>query len=71
LNSKLLPETTALRLSGFIVIMHWYHLPKVKHNEDAVREYERGESQKLGGWIKRLVIALPFILLVLWLILHK
>ena len=51
--------------------MHWYHLPKVKHNENAVREYERGESQKLGRWIKRLVIALPFILLIGGLILHK
>ena len=55
----------------YIVTMHWYHLPKVKHNEDAVREYERGESQRLGRWVKCLVIALPFTLLIGWLILHK
>ncbi|MFZ1041139.1 MAG: hypothetical protein WCA79_18195 [Anaerolineales bacterium] len=43
----------------------------MKHNEDAVREYEHGESQKLERRIKRLVVALPFILLIGWLILHK
>ena len=49
--------------------MHWFHLPKVTHNEDAIREYELRESQKLGRWIKGIVIiGLPVILLVIWLI---
>jgi hypothetical protein len=52
--------------------MHWYDLPKVTHNEDAIREYDRAESQRLGRWIKRLLFAaIPLVLLILWLIYHK
>jgi hypothetical protein len=71
LNSPSPAKSSAPALPNFIVTMHWYHLPKVKHNEDTIREYEHGESQKLGRWIKLLVIALPFILLIVWLILRK
>ena len=46
--------------------MHWFHLPKIIHDEDVIREYEYGESQKLGRWIKWLLIALPIILLIIW-----
>ena len=52
--------------------MHWYHIHKTIHNEDAIREYEREESRRLGRWIKRLLFAaIPLILLILWFIYHK
>jgi len=50
--------------------MHFDFLPKVTHNEDAVREYEREENHRIRRWLKRLVIALPFILLIVWLYFH-
>jgi hypothetical protein len=46
--------------------MHWNHLPKVLHNEDTIREYERGESKKIGRWIKWLMIILSLILILVW-----
>lgn len=48
--------------------MHWYHLPKVIRNADAIREYEHGESKRIGRYVKRFVfIALLMILLfVVW-----
>ena len=47
--------------------MHWENLPKVTHNEDAIREYERAESEKIGKFLKRFsLLALPVSLLILW-----
>lgn len=47
--------------------MHFDFLPKVTHNEDVIREYERVENKKTGRWIKRaVVIALPVILFIVW-----
>ena len=47
--------------------MHWENLPKVTHNEDAIREYERLESKRIGKWLKGLfLILLPLILLSFW-----
>ena len=49
--------------------MHWYHIHKKTYNEDAIREYERAESRKIGKWIKRLLlVAIPVTLLIIWLI---
>jgi len=49
--------------------MHFDFLPKVTHNEDVIREYERVENKRIGRWIKRVVvIALPVILLIVWII---
>ena len=49
--------------------MHWEKLPEVKHNEDAVRDYEREESQRIAKLIKRAIwIALPLALLITWLL---
>ncbi len=50
--------------------MHWESLPKVTHNEDAVREYERAESRRIKRWLLRLVIALPILILIGWLLFH-
>ncbi len=50
--------------------MHWFELPKDKRNEDAIRDYEREESRKIAGWLKRFpVIAFPlvlFIAIIVW-----
>ena len=44
--------------------MHWEVLPKVIHNPDAVREYERQESRRIGRHIRRiLLIAVPIVLI--------
>ena len=52
--------------------MHWEDLPRVNHNEDAVREYERTESQALGRWIKRAAFVLvPLAALIAWFLFHK
>ncbi|HUH97178.1 MAG TPA: hypothetical protein VLZ89_07465 [Anaerolineales bacterium] len=48
--------------------MHWFHIPKKIHNENAIREYEREESRKLGRWIKWLVLPVLLILLAIWLL---
>ena len=49
--------------------MHWFHISKTTHNEDAIREYERAESQKIWRWIKRVaIIVVPLALLILWFI---
>ena len=48
--------------------MHFDFLPKVTHNEDVIREYECGEAKRIARWLKRLVIALPVILLIIWLV---
>jgi hypothetical protein len=49
--------------------MHWENLPKVTHNEDAIREYEQEESQRIAKWLKRAVwFALPIALVIVWLI---
>ena len=51
--------------------MHWEKLPKVVHNEDAVREYEQEESKRIAKLLKRAVwIALPVALLIGWLLWH-
>jgi hypothetical protein len=50
--------------------MHFDFLPKVTHNEDAIREHERRESRRIARLLKRLVIVLPFILLIAWLCFH-
>ena len=48
--------------------MHWEVLPKVTHNPDAVREYERQESRRIGRTIRRLLlIVVPSaLILVVW-----
>ena len=49
--------------------MHWENLPKVTHNEDAVREYEQMESRRIGKFLKKLAfLVLPVILLLIWLL---
>lgn len=52
--------------------MHWNFLPKVIHNADEVREYERQESKRINRFVKRFVlIVLPVILiLAVWLLLR-
>jgi hypothetical protein len=51
--------------------MHFDFLPKVIHNEDAIREYEREESGRVKRWVKRFVLAaIPVLVLVAWLILR-
>ncbi len=50
--------------------MHFDFLPKVTHNGDAIREYERGENQRIKRWLKRLAFFLPAVLLLAWLLLH-
>lgn len=50
--------------------MHFDFLPKVTHNEDAVREYERDENRRIKRWVKRFAIFLPIVLLIAWLVLH-
>jgi len=51
--------------------MHWENLPKVTHNEDAIREYEREESKKIAKWLKRLALfVFPVVLLILWVLHH-
>ena len=32
--------------------MHFDFLPKVTHNEDAIREHERQESRRIRRWLK-------------------
>lgn len=46
--------------------MHWEFLPKVIHNKEAIREYEREESRRLGRWLKFLIAGLPILLIILW-----
>jgi len=47
--------------------MHWDNLPKVTHNEDAIREYEQEESRRITKLIKRLAwIILPIALAIAW-----
>ena len=47
--------------------MHWENLPKVTHNEDAVREYEREENRRFAKLLKRAAwITLPVALLIAW-----
>ncbi len=46
--------------------MHFDFLPKVTHNEDAIREYERRENQRIKRWLKRLALLIPLILLIAW-----
>ncbi len=49
--------------------MHWFHISKTTRNEDAIREYERAESQKIWRWTKRVaIVAIPLALLILWFI---
>ena len=49
--------------------MHWENLPKVTHNEDAMREYERAESKRIGKWLKMpALFILPLVLLILWIL---
>ena len=52
--------------------MHWEKLPRVIHNADEIREYERQESQRFNRYIRRLIyIALPLmILLMAWIFLR-
>ncbi len=50
--------------------MHFDFLPRVTHNEEAIREYERAENQRIKRWLKRLALLVPLILLLAWLILH-
>ena len=46
--------------------MHWYHLPKVIHNADAIREYENQESKQMSRYVKRLVLILIPVILILF-----
>lgn len=47
--------------------MHWENLPKVVHNEDAIREYEREESQRIAKLLKRAAwIVIPMALAIIW-----
>jgi hypothetical protein len=47
--------------------MHWEKLPKVTHNEDAVRAYEREENQQIVRVLKRAGwIILPVALVIAW-----
>ncbi len=47
--------------------MHWEKLPKVTHNEDAIREYEREESKQIMKSLKRAAwIILPVALVIAW-----
>lgn len=47
--------------------MHWENLPKVVHNEDAIREYERGESKRIAALLRRAAwIVIPVALAILW-----
>ncbi len=50
--------------------MHFDFLPKVTHNEDAIRELERQESRRIARWLKRILIPLPIVLLLIWLFFH-
>ncbi|MCI0555719.1 MAG: hypothetical protein L0287_32635 [Anaerolineae bacterium] len=51
--------------------MHWENLPKVTHNEDAIREFERVESKRIEKWLKRFaLLVLPLVLLILWILSH-
>jgi len=51
--------------------MHWEFLPKVTHNEDAIREYEREESNIIGKWLRRLALfVLPVVLVIIWILRH-
>jgi hypothetical protein len=52
--------------------MHFDFPPKVVHNENAIREYEREENKRVGRWIKWLVlILLPVIFIAGWLLIHR
>ncbi len=51
--------------------MHFDFLPKVTHNEDAIRELEREENQRIKRWLKRLALLIPAILLLAWLLLRS
>jgi hypothetical protein len=50
--------------------MHFDFLPKVIHNEDAIRDYEREENRRLKLRIKWLIFAIPVVLVIVWLILR-
>jgi hypothetical protein len=50
--------------------MHWFHIPRVIHNEDAIREYERAESRRIGRLLRWLLLGLPLIVLGAWLLLR-
>jgi hypothetical protein len=50
--------------------MHFDFLPKVAHNEDAVREYERQENLRLRRRLRWLLLGLPIALLGAWLLFH-
>ncbi|HUI89298.1 MAG TPA: hypothetical protein VLX61_11315 [Anaerolineales bacterium] len=52
--------------------MHWEKLPKVTHNEDEIREYERQESRRINHHLRGLIyIALPLlVLLIVWIFLR-
>jgi hypothetical protein len=39
-------------------------------NEDAIREYERRENQRIKRWLKRLALFVPLIVFLAWLLLH-
>ena len=51
--------------------MHFDFLPKVTHNDDAIRQYEQEESRRIKRWLKRLLILLPVILILAWLFLRS
>jgi hypothetical protein len=51
--------------------MHWEKLPKVEHNEDAVREYERDESKRIAVLLKHVAwIVIPVALAIIWFLNH-
>jgi predicted RND superfamily exporter protein len=51
--------------------MHWEKLPKVVHDEEAVREYEQEESRQIAKSLKRAAwIVLPVALVIIWLLLR-
>jgi hypothetical protein len=48
--------------------MHWFHVDKTIHNEQAVREYEREESRRIGRWLRWGWLLVPILLAALWLL---
>jgi hypothetical protein len=50
--------------------MHFDFLPKVIHNEDAIRELERQENLRIRRWLRRVLIALPIIAALVWSLFH-
>lgn len=49
--------------------MHFEIFPDKRRNKDAIREYEREESKRIGNRLKKLaILMIPIGLIILWIL---